>query len=580
MKILIAKTSGFCMGVRRAVEMVLDAPGQSENPIFTYGPLIHNPQVLHLLKSKDVSILEEIPVRGCGTVLIRAHGVPPATKQQLKNADFTVIDATCPRVIKVQRIIRKHARKNHAVIIIGDKNHPEVTGLLGYARGRGYVASSIDELEALPDFDNAIIVAQTTQSTQLFEAVKKWATARQPHYKIFDTICDSTERRQAEVKRLAEAVDVVLVVGGLKSGNTRRLAEIARQTGKPAYHIESEADLQSIDMDLLTAARCIGITAGASTPNWIIKKIYRALEAMQVKRGQKWRQILFDLQRVLLLTNIYVSLGAGCLSYACSKLLGFSQLFPYVLIAMLYVQSMHILNNLTGNSADQYNDPERANFYRRHKLLLVCLALVSGSSGLVIAYTLGFFPFLLLLVMSLLGLSYNIQLVPRQAAFIKYRRIRDIPGSKTLLIAMAWGIVTAVLPPLSSGNGTGWVTALIFLWAAGIVFVRTTFFDILDMQGDRIVGKETIAILLGEKKSLRLLKNMLIILMATLLLLGLLQLISNGGFVLIGCPVYLLLLLCAYERGILLPSVRLEFLVETNFILAGVAVLLWSIIGF
>ncbi len=578
MKILIAKTSGFCMGVRRAVEMVLDAPGQYENPIFTYGPLIHNPQVLDLLKSKEVSILEQIPARGCGTVLIRAHGVPPSTKQGLKKADFKVIDATCPRVIKVQTIIRKHARKDHAVIIIGDKNHPEVIGLLGYAQGRGHVAGSLEELEALPRFDDAIIVAQTTQSTQLFEAVKKWAASRHPHYKIFDTICDSTERRQAEVKRLAEAVDVVIVVGGLKSGNTRRLAQIARQTGKPAYHIESEADLQSIDPDLLTSARRIGITAGASTPNWIIKKIYRALEAMQVKRGQRWRQVLFNLQRVLLLTNIYVSLGAGCLSYACSKLLGFNRLFPYVLIAMLYVQSMHIFNNLTGNKADLYNDPERANFYGRHKMLLICLALISGSAGLVIAYTLGIFPFLLLLVMSLTGLSYNLRLVPRSAAFIKYRRIRDIPGSKTFLIAMAWGVVTAVLPPLSM-SAAGWVTALIFLWAAGIVFVRTSFFDILDMQGDRIVGKETIAILLGEKKSLRLLKNMLVILMAMLLLLSLLQLVSWAGLVLISCPVYLLLLLSAYERGVLLPSVRLEFLVETNFVLAGAAVFLWSLMG-
>ena len=111
MKILIAKTSGFCMGVRRAVEMVLDAPDQHANPIFTYGPLIHNPQVLNLLQSKDITVLDEIPEHGSGTVLIRAHGVPPTAKQGLTAANFKVIDATCPRVIKVQTIIRKHAKK-------------------------------------------------------------------------------------------------------------------------------------------------------------------------------------------------------------------------------------------------------------------------------------------------------------------------------------------------------------------------------------------------------------------------------------------------------------------------------------
>lgn len=494
MKILIAKTSGFCMGVRRAVEMVLDAPDQNTNPIFTYGPLIHNPQVLHLLKSKDITVLDEIPARGVGTVLIRAHGVPPSTKEKLKEVNFKVIDATCPRVIKVQTIIRKHAKKGYAAIIIGDKDHPEVIGLLGYARDKGFVAGSLQELEALPDFENAIIVAQTTQNTQLFESVINWAATKHPHYTIFNTICDSTERRQAEVKRLAESVDAVIVVGGRNSGNTRRLAEIARESGKPTYHIESEADLDNIDTDALVAARHIGITAGASTPNWVIKKVYRALEALQVKREQSWRRILFGLQRALLLTNIYVSLGAGCLSYASLKLQGFSQLFPYVLISMLYVQSMHILAHLTGNKADQYNDPERANFYGKYKILLTILALAAGGAGLVIASTLGLFPFLLLLVLSLLGLSYNRRIVPNRIFSGKYRRLRDLPGSKTLMIAVAWGIVTALLPPLSLADKAHWVMVLIFLWAAGIVFVRTAFFDILDMQGDRIVGKETIEI--------------------------------------------------------------------------------------
>ncbi len=580
MKILIAKTSGFCMGVRRAVEMVLDAPDQNTNPIFTYGPLIHNPQVLHLLKSKDINVLQEIPSRGDGTVIIRAHGVPPSTKEKLKAVDFNVIDATCPRVIKVQTIIRKHAKKGYAAIIIGDKDHPEVIGLLGYARDKGYVAGSLSELEALPDFKNAIIVAQTTQNTQFFESVKNWAASKHPHYKVFDTICDSTERRQAEVKRLAESVDAVIVVGGHNSGNTRRLAEIARESGKPAYHIESEADLDNIDTEALMTARHIGITAGASTPNWIIKKVYRSLEALQVRREQSWRRVLFRLQRALLLTNIYVSLGAGCLSYASLKLQGFSQLFPYVLISMLYVQSMHILAHLTGNKADQYNDPERANFYGKYKILLTVLALASGSAGLVIAFTLGLFPFLLLLVLSLLGLSYNRRLVPANIFSGRYRRLRDIPGSKTFMIAVAWGIVTALLPPLSLADKAHWVTVLIFLWAAGIVFVRTAFFDVLDMQGDRIVGKETIAILLGEKRSLRLLKIMLLILVATLLLLSSFHLISYLGFVLVASPVTLLLLLSAYERGVLLPSVKLEFMVETNFVLAGAIAFLWSVLAF
>jgi 4-hydroxy-3-methylbut-2-enyl diphosphate reductase len=179
--------------------------------------------------------------------------------------------------------------------------------------------------------------------------------------------------------------------------------------------------------------------------------------------------------------------------------------------------------------------------------------------------------------MSLLGLSYNLRFVPKALAGIRYRRIRDIPGSKTILIAMAWGIVTAVLPSLSLTGTVSWITGLIFLWTVGIVFVRTTFFDILDMQGDRIVGKDTLAILLGEKRSMQILKRMLIALTIALIGLSAFHVVSYLGFVLISCPIFFLLLLSAYERGVLLPSIKLEFLVETNFILAGFAAALWSV---
>ena len=572
MKILIAKTAGFCMGVRRAVEIALNAPGKHKEPIYTYGPLIHNPHVLTLLRGKGISVLDHIPEHGTGTVIIRAHGVPPQTKESLEKAGFNVVDATCPRVIKVQNIIHKHAKLGYSSIIIGDQDHPEVIGLLGYARGNGYVVDSIKELDSLPIFDRAIVVAQTTQSTFLFEEVKKWAAGKFPLYKIFDTICDSTSKRQAEVNRMAEFVDAIIVVGGRSSANTKRLAEIANQSGKPAYHIESETEL---DLKSLVSAQCIGITAGASTPNWIIKRVYRALEALPFKKDQIWRRILFSIQRLLLLTNIYVSLGAGCLCYACAKLQGIGILFPHVFISILYIQSMHILNNLTGNKADLYNDPVRASFYSKNKLFLAILSLVAGGAGLITAYTMGLMPFLFLLVMSIMGLSYNLRLIPDYFTGVKYRRIRDIPGSKTILIALAWGIVTSLFPFLSVSGKIDAGSVLVFIWSTCIVFARTGFFDILDMQGDRIVGKETIPILLGEKGSLRLLKGMLILITVVLFLSSAFHIISSLGFILVICPVSMFLVFSAYERGYMLPGIRLEFLVETHFILAGIITLLW-----
>jgi 4-hydroxy-3-methylbut-2-enyl diphosphate reductase len=376
---------------------------------------------------------------------------------------------------------------------------------------------------------------------------------------------------------LAESVDAVIVVGGRNSGNTQRLAEIAGSTGKPAFHVESEADLEALELNQLSSVQSIGITAGASTPNWIIKKVYRALEAFSYTHRRGWRSAFFSVQRLLLLTNSYVSLGAGCLCYACTKLLGITEFLPYTLISILYVQSMHILNHLTGSTADRYNDPERAAFYQKYRGLLNLLAVVSGAAGLITAYTSGLPSFVILLIMSITGLSYNLRLVPEHFSRTRYRRIRDIPGSKTVLIAMAWGVVTALLPPLSATGTLTWNHGLVYLWASGVVFVRTAFFDILDMQGDRIVGKETIAILLGEKRSMNLLKLVILVLMVLLPTAAAFDLVSPLGYLLTACPILMLTILAAYERGQLHPGTRLEFLLESHFLMAGIISLGWAL---
>ncbi len=573
MKILVGRTAGFCMGVRRAVEMVLDAPGEHDGPIYTYGPLIHNPQVLEILEDKGISVLSKIPEKGRGTVLIRAHGVPPDARRRFEAAGFTVIDATCPRVIKVQRIIERHAAQGYRVIIVGDRDHPEVIGLLGYAGDRGHVAGTLEELESLPPSERAIIVAQTTQNTRFYGEVKAWAERERPHYRIFETICDSTGKRQAEVKELADRVDAVVVVGGRTSGNTRRLAQIARESGRPAYHVETDADL---DFRPLSSARRIGITAGASTPNWVIRRIYRSLETLPMRRSRGLIRVGLILQRTLLLTNVYVSLGAGCLCYACLRLQALPRYYAYILIAVLYVQSMHILNHLTGREEDRYNDPDRARFYTRYKVALGVMASIAGAAGLLRAYLMGWKPFLTLTAMSLMGLSYNLRIIPGAGIGRRLRRIRDIPGSKTILIAMAWCVVTAIFPSLAMRGIFDSTTAVVALWSLGLVFVRTAFFDILDMQGDRIVGKETIPILLGEKRSLRLLKGILAGITLILVSAAAVGAVAPVGFPLALPSIGLYLLLTAHQKGRMLPGIRLEFWVESHLVLAGIITLLWA----
>jgi 4-hydroxy-3-methylbut-2-enyl diphosphate reductase len=211
-------------------------------------------------------------------------------------------------------------------------------------------------------------------------------------------------------------------------------------------------------------------------------------------------------------------------------------------------------------------------------MLLAFLAFAAGGIGLMTAYSAGWIPFLILFGMSMMGLSYNLRIIPKHLTYDKYSRLRDIPGSKTVLIAMAWGIVTSVLPQLCESGNIHLDTAFIFSWSLSLVFVRTAFFDILDMQGDRIVGKETIPILLGEKRALRLLKTILVINFGILFISSAFQLISSLGFALLICPAFVFIILSAHERGYMLPGIRLEFLVESNFVMAGIMALIWSLL--
>ncbi|MEF8823718.1 MAG: 4-hydroxy-3-methylbut-2-enyl diphosphate reductase [Desulfohalobiaceae bacterium] len=570
MRVKVAKRAGFCMGVRLAVDKVLEAPNKHPKPIYTFGPVIHNPQIMALLQEKGITELNDIPEQGSGTVLIRAHGVPPATKRSLSEAGFHILDATCPRVAKVQQIIHRHVAEDAAAIILGDSEHPEVVGLRGFAGERGYVVSNLEELMQLPWFDNAVVVQQTTQSTPLYRNCLDWLAENRPHYRVYNTLCDSTTMRQSEVQELAPQVDAMIVVGGHESGNTKRLAEISRQSGLVTHHIETERELPA---SFPEGTETVAVTAGASTPNWIIRNIHRKLERLPTKRRYVLSEGSLRLQRFLLLSNIWVALGAAGLCHGFAALLNVPATLLPPLIAFLYVHSMHTLNNLTGDRTDKYTDPERNEFYASQKYPLWLGTTATGAGAVASAYLLSWVAFLVIIAMSLLGLSYNFRIIPWGLCSQPLIKIRDIPGSKTVVITMAWAIAAALVPTLTPGYTSGTWLVAVFLLAMALIFVRTAFFDILDMQGDRILGRETLPLLLGEKRTLRILKAILVI-----AAIGLFAASATFASVLLAayvlCPVSLYAVLAAYERQQMLSHVWLEFLVESHFLYLGLTALL------
>ncbi len=302
MKIRIAKKAGFCMGVRRAVNLVLKALNKEEHPIYTYGPLIHNPQTLELLNTLGVKIIKSTEeILPSGVCILRAHGIPPEEKEKLSKK-YKIIDGTCPRVLKVQALAKKAVSQGKEVIIIGDKNHAEVKGILGYCQNKGYVVSSMEDIEKLPELKNYVILSQTTQNQKLFKLLSDAILKKYPGGEIVNTICNATEVRQNEVRMLSQSSDAIIVIGGKFSANTNRLAEIAKKECQKVYLIEKPEELP---WEEVKDCKKIGITAGASTPNWLINEVVDFIKSKvstpyRILKAFSFLSILYTLNFLLL----------------------------------------------------------------------------------------------------------------------------------------------------------------------------------------------------------------------------------------------------------------------------------------
>ena len=499
------------MGVRRAMELALEAGYHFPDPVYTFGPLIHNPQVLSMLEEKGIRILDPVEDRQTGTVIIRAHGIPPQDHERLKKSGCTIVDATCPRVIKVQAIIRKYAQEGYTPIIVGDRDHPEVIGLLGYSQGLGVVLTHPDQVEDLPDLNQVIVVAQTTQDESLFRTVVEKLRGRFPNSRVFNTICNATHERQEEVRNLARQVDGLVIVGGYNSGNTRRLVAIAESVGTPCFHVETEDQL---DKKEIGRFKTVGVTAGASTPNWMIRKVVQELEITKGQGEYAWSAFLFRWVRFLLKSNLMVALGAGCLALVAARLRQTPLNWIYFGVTFFHIYAMHILNHLLDRGAAEYNDPDRSQFYQKYRSAFFISGTGAALFSLALALTLGWAPFFFLAAMSALGILYSFQIVPAVwQRFTRMKKIKDIPASKTLSVALGWGGVTSLIPAMAEHQPLSLSLVIIFFVICSFVYIRSGLFDVLDIQGDMIVGKETLPIIIGEEKAIRLLKRLSLVTM-------------------------------------------------------------------
>lgn len=278
-KVLLAEKAGFCFGVKRAMSIAEEtARTSSSKPVYTFGPLIHNPQAVSYLESIGIHPVDSLDNIEPGKLIVRSHGLPPQLIVSAKEKGFEIIDATCPFVRRAQDLAKTLLGEEYVVAVIGEADHPEVIGIVGHTGGQAIIIESSDDIEQLRGKKKIGIVTQTTQSIEYFKLLVSRILEIGEEIRIFNTICSATKERQESTLRLAARADIMLIIGGKNSANTTHLTQLSRETGKPTYHIESADE---INVKWLEGRRIVGISAGASTPSHVIKEVVDYLGSLK-----------------------------------------------------------------------------------------------------------------------------------------------------------------------------------------------------------------------------------------------------------------------------------------------------------
>lgn len=480
--VTVAKSAGFCPGVKRAIDKVLELEAAGKKPVYTIGPLIHNKQVTDMLAAKQITSIDrpQDAADKSGVLVIRAHGITPRFQQEVQSCGMEVVDATCPLVKHAQNIIAQYAAQGYHTVIVGDGGHAEVIGLLGYTQGKGVVVSGPEEAARLPHFDKVNVVSQTTQKESVFyetaEEIKKHADECQ----ISNTICQPTKDRQKETIELAKSADLVIVVGGRHSANTARLALLCKGLAPAVLHVETEDELEAAPV---THAKKIFITAGASTPNWVIDRVAaRVRELRKPNATSRLSGLAGKIWRFLVRNCFYTAFAASALTYVCmrlegvpadSRLLAFSWLFVYALTAF--------------NRAAEAEPGQNRRF-------LTAAAILSGLFATGTALLLDGGALTLCLLFLAAGFAYPFR-------HLLKLQLLSLPGTKDIVTALGWAFTCALLPAYEHGLLLRKASYLAIFYTILLVFMRSVTLGFTSANKDLIIGRESFYKAFGMKKT-------------------------------------------------------------------------------
>ncbi|HOJ85742.1 MAG TPA: 4-hydroxy-3-methylbut-2-enyl diphosphate reductase [Elusimicrobiales bacterium] len=543
MRLIIAKNAGFCPGVNNAINKVIELSEKTGKKIYTFGPLIHNKDVIKNLTERGIKAIEdisEIKDKENSILVIRAHGIPPETEKKLKESGLNIVDATCPLVKNVHNVITKYIEKGYHTIILGDPDHAEVIGLRGYAGDKCYVINSKEEAEKLPLLEKANLVSQTTQEEDLFFEVVKIIRPKVKELVISNTICTPTKLRQKETVEFSKISDLVVVIGGKHSANTQRLYQICKKLSKETILVENESEITN---ETIKDKETIFVTAGASTPVWLIERVEK-----KIKDISQNETVLSKFLNFFVVSGIFTgfaSFGLISLIYKSFK----SEIdIPLAFALSLAIMGVHIINR--SFEKENLEKDIKKIIFLKYGQIIKYISFLSILLSIAISFNMGITYPILISLFAVPGLLY-----------VKLKSSLKIPMGKDIFVSLGWVYIISFIPAIASDklNTKIFYLSLVFVLISSVI--RNIMISLLQKHNDIIISHQSIIYYLNEKKVYLILN----LLLSTLLLISLNYYKIKPSAVLL--PIYYLILSSLIKRKNIPDIILSEFLIELPFIM-------------
>jgi len=489
------------MGVRKAVLRIVDEINSSEDEILVYGPLIHNPQTIRILDKRGVKTIYNLDTIKNKTVAIRTHGIPLESLRKIKKQAGRYINLTCPRVARVQGIVKKYSDNGYYTIIIGDPDHAEVESIKSYASSGVTVIPSPDNIDFIQKADKYIVVAQTTLNKAVYSEITALIDKSYNNVIFCNTICDSTHSRQDDVtSAINNGIDALVVVGGKNSANTNRLASIGRDNNIKTFHVETEEEL--VEDDFRDVAHVL-VTAGASTPGWVINNVLEKLFDINYKNKRMIINIAKSFFEFTIRTNIISSIASAFMTMLFEWALGVWSGFKLPAISAMYVFSMYSVNNYFAKSSLKESNPFKYKLHKKNSVLIIIITLLFLLISQYLIFTFSLKLIVVYYILLVTGILYTTPMVRKFVQNLP-RNVQIIYKMKSMIATSGWILICSLpiwMIPVDIFTSKIIIILTVFTFAAYMIITRNLLHDIIGYHGDLIIGSNTLPLSIGMNGS-------------------------------------------------------------------------------